>query len=97
MLHHPTKASDDIERGSSAFTGAVDTVISARVEQGVRMLYCKYQRDIEPFEPIPYKLEAVDVPQYRDRQGNPYTSCVIRPLTPEEASRTRDANSALQI
>ncbi len=96
VLHHPTKASDDIERGSSAFTGAVDTVISARVEQGVRMLYCKYQRDIEPFEPIPYRLETVDVPQYRDQQGNPYTSCIIRPLTAEEASRTRDANSALQ-
>jgi hypothetical protein len=96
VMHHPTKANDDVERGSSAFTGAVDTVISARIEQGVRTLYCKYQRDVEPFDPIPYELHTVDVPQYRDGQGNPYTSCIIRHLTADEASRTRDANSALQ-
>jgi AAA domain len=97
VLHHPTKANDDIERGSSAFTGAVDTVISARFEQGVRMLYCKYQRDVEPFEPIPYELQTVDVSQYRDREGHAYTSCIVGHLTGEQAARAREASSALQV
>jgi hypothetical protein len=61
------------------------------------MLYCKYQRDVEPFEPIPYELHTVDVPQYRDREGQSYTSCSVRHLTGEQAARAREASSALQV
>jgi hypothetical protein len=96
VMHHPTKANDDVERGSSVFAGAVDTVMSVKLEQGVRVLWCKYQRDAEPFEPIPFELATVNVPTYRDDDGNALTSCVIRHLTADQVAQARDANGTLQ-
>lgn len=57
ILHHTNKGGD-VERGSSALRGAVDTLISLKAEDGVVTLKAEKQKDAAPFDPIPLILTA---------------------------------------
>lgn len=63
LVHHTAKGSD-VERGSSALRGAMDTVLAVRADDpdapaGTKMLIVDKQKDGAPAEPIVFQLEAV--------------------------------------
>lgn len=95
VLHHPTKSNDDLERGSSVISGAIDTVMGVKVEPCVRRLWCKYQRDAEHFSEIPFALVTEDT-DYCDDDGRSLTSCVVRALDEDGVRRAMDKSTILQ-
>jgi hypothetical protein len=56
ILVHHSKKDGDSERGSSSLKGAVDTMLSIRVEDDRRTLICEKQKDAAPFESIPLAI-----------------------------------------
>lgn len=59
LVHH-TRKDGDVERGSGALRGGVDTLCLARVEEdGSRVLACEKQKDAEEFDPITFYLYPV--------------------------------------
>lgn len=60
LLAHHSKKDDDIERGSIAFRGAVDTLCLCRDDEGEgHVLSCEKQKDADPFLPLTFFLEPV--------------------------------------
>jgi hypothetical protein len=91
VLHHPTKANDDVERGAGTLANALDTVMNVRDEDGVCTLSCKYTRDLEPFKPIDYEIKSVALP------GSPiYLSAVVRSFNLDEAAQAREDAKTLE-
>lgn len=58
LLVHHTRKDSDLERGSSALRGAVDTLLLCRDSDDGRELVCEKQKDAEQFSPIPFRLVA---------------------------------------
>lgn len=58
LLVHHTKKEGELERGSSALRGGVDTLIYCSDGDEGRQLVCMKQKDGEKFEPIPFRLIA---------------------------------------
>lgn len=58
LLVHHTRKDSDLERGSSALRGAVDTLLLCREGDDGRELVCEKQKDAEQFSPIPFRLVA---------------------------------------
>jgi hypothetical protein len=65
LVHHARK-DNDVERGSTALRGGVDTLLLVKNEDGERALLCEKQKDGEPFAEIPLRLEAA------------HESCIVR-------------------
>jgi hypothetical protein len=57
FVHH-TRKDSDVERGSSALRGGVDTLIFCQEGDDGRQLVCQKQKDAEAFAPIPFVLVA---------------------------------------
>lgn len=58
LLVHHTKKDSDLERGSSALRGGVDTLIFCQEGDDGRQLVCEKQKDAEAFQSIPFALSA---------------------------------------
>lgn len=58
LLVHHTRKDSDLERGSSALRGAVDTLLLCREGDDGRELVCEKQKDGEQFAPLPFRLVA---------------------------------------
>ena len=58
LLVHHTRKDSDLERGSSALRGGVDTLIFCQEGDDGRQLVCQKQKDAEAFAPIPFTLAA---------------------------------------
>jgi hypothetical protein len=58
LLVHHTRKDSDLERGSSALRGGVDTLIYCEEGDEGRQLVCQKQKDAEAFVPIPFTLVA---------------------------------------
>jgi hypothetical protein len=58
LLVHHTRKDSDLERGSSALRGGVDTLILCEESDDGRQLVCQKQKDAETFHPIPFFLMA---------------------------------------
>lgn len=97
VVHHPTKASDDVERGAGTFANALDTVINASQDTSTKIntITSKYCRDLDHFVPIQYSLDAVILDGLADRHGRPLTSAVVRRMTEDAAERAREEASRL--
>lgn len=72
-VHHSGKNKAGGARGSSALLGAIDT----EIEVDARQIVPRKQRDIEPCEPLGFKLTPVVVGL--DADGDEITSCVVEP------------------
>jgi hypothetical protein len=55
LVHHSRKESD-IERGSGALRGAVDTLLQVKLDGDQRTLTCEKQKDGPEFKPIAFRL-----------------------------------------
>jgi hypothetical protein len=89
-LHHAQKGSNDggpvRERGSSAFIGAVDTVIRlAKKSQKVKVT-CEKQKDAEHF--APFTLAVRIMPLGTNEHGEAASSCVL--VDPEDPGAERN-------
>jgi hypothetical protein len=58
VVHHTNKMGDE-ERGSSAFRGACDAMLSIKVSDGHKYLKCSKQKDAEEFAPVQFALTQV--------------------------------------
>jgi hypothetical protein len=59
FVHHAKKDSD-VERGSTALRGAVDTLCLVREDdESGRVLSCEKQKDADPFDPMTFYLTPV--------------------------------------
>lgn len=58
MAAHHTKKDSELERGSSALRGGVDTLILCQEGDDGRQLICQKQKDAEAFAPIHFSLVA---------------------------------------
>jgi hypothetical protein len=91
VLHHPTK-NKAVPRGSSALTGAADTVLYLRAARGVLRLDCEKQKDGAPFESVSLRLVPVALQDGR-------ASCAIGPAdgaVPPKPLFNRDALALLR-
>ena len=83
LVHHTGKRDLDIERGSNALRGAVDTMILQRMSKDkIIRLSCAKQRDWSPFPALAFKLQEVST----DVNGEALTSCVVVDLGTAKAS-----------
>ncbi len=58
LLVHHTRKDSELERGSSALRGGVDTLIFCQEGDDGRQLVCQKQKDAEAFAAIPFSLVA---------------------------------------
>jgi hypothetical protein len=58
MLVHHTRKDSELERGSTALRGGVDTLIFCQEGDDGRQLVCQKQKDAEAFAPMPFSLVA---------------------------------------
>lgn len=80
LVHH-TRKDGDVERGSGALRGGVDTLCLAREdEDGGRILSCEKQKDADPFDPITFYLRPVG------------DSCVVSEHAPATRAHALTAN-----
>jgi hypothetical protein len=56
VLHHPLKSNSNVERGSSALAGALDTKMLLKSHDDVVRLTCEKQKDAEPFGDLDVRL-----------------------------------------
>lgn len=76
LVHHSGKNKASGARGSSALLGAIDT----ELEVDNRLIHTRKQRDIEPAEPMGFKLTPVQVAQ--DEDGEALMSCAVEQCAP---------------
>lgn len=83
-LHHAQKGSSDggavRERGSSAFIGAVDTVIRLKREDKKIQVICEKQKDAEHFRKFTVAVKVISLGM--NEYGQPASSCVL--VDPED-------------
>ena len=90
IIHHVGKDAEKGARGPSAFKAALDHELlteQRKNETGIISLTCTKSKDAEPFAPIGFKLEAVDVLDEQGRplaedDGSPVRSCVLKESEP---------------
>ena len=97
IIHHVGKDAEKGARGPSAFKAALDHELLATKAKsmdglvsdntGFISLTCTKSKDAEPFAPIGFKLEAVDVLDELERplaedDGSPVRSCVLKESEP---------------
>ncbi len=58
LLVHHTRKDSELERGSTALRGGVDTLIFCQEGDDGRQLVCQKQKDAEAFAPMPFSLVA---------------------------------------
>ncbi len=75
VIHHENKLGG--YRGSTAFAGAMDTMIEAKREGTAVTLACKKQKDDGEFAPIHLAARVVDL-GLCDRHGRPVSSVVLQ-------------------
>ena len=77
FIHHAGKDSARGARGHSSLRAATDTEIEiVRGTDGVAVVHCRKQRDLEFFKPLAFTLDVVELGT--NSRGNPVTSCVLR-------------------
>jgi hypothetical protein len=74
VLHHLSKAGDS--RGSTAFSGAFDTIIEAKRENTTVTLRCLKQKDAAEFEPMTFVRRIVELDE-NDEHGRPISSLIF--------------------
>ena len=87
IVHHENKLGG--YRGSTAFAGAMDTMIEARREGTAVTLACKKQKDDGEFEPIHLAARVVDL-GIVDRHDRPVSSIVLQPTDVSFVLRQRE-------
>jgi len=75
IIHHENKLGG--YRGSTAFAGAMDTMIEAKREGTAVTLACKKQKDDGEFDPIHLAARVVDL-GIQDRHGRAVSSVVLQ-------------------
>ncbi len=94
ILHHLSKAGD--ARGSTAFSGAFDTIIEARRENTTITLSCLKQKDAAEFEKFTLVRRVVELPEV-DEHGHPITSLIFEPTdTPAATEAASKADQTRQ-
>jgi hypothetical protein len=80
VMHHPTKADDKNERGGSGLRGGCADVLNIEEKGGAFWLKALNTRDRGKELALPYVLDVVTVEgqQFRDEEGEQFTSCVPR-------------------
>lgn len=76
LIHHSGKNKASGARGSSALLGAIDT----EIEIDARQILTRKQRDVEPANPLGFKLTPVCVGV--DADGDEIMSCYVEPAVP---------------
>lgn len=76
VLHHLNKSGES--RGSTAFSGAMDTIIEARRENTTVTLRCLKQKDAPEFEPLTLVRRVIELDGL-DEFGRPLTSLTFEP------------------
>jgi hypothetical protein len=84
VVHHNNKGGAG--RGSSAFPGAMDTIIEAKKQTTTITLKCLKQKDADEFEPFTLVRRVVELDEVDD-MGRPISSLIFEPTdTPATAS-----------
>jgi hypothetical protein len=73
LLNHHTRKAGDVERGSSALRGALDSMLMVTEDGGVVTVSCEKMKDAEPFKP------------FRLRRTSIAGSCVLEHLSDSDA------------
>lgn len=91
ILVHHTGVSDEAQhraRGSSAWRGALDieiSIVPSKGDQPMQIVQRK-SKDAELAQPVYVELQSVEIPGWKDEDGQPVTSAVvIEAATPVEA------------
>jgi len=79
IVHHVGKSAQAGARGSSALLGAVDTAIEVEKLYYGRVARVVKQKDGQDGIEIGFDLEEVEIGH--DDEGEPITTCVVRPAT----------------
>ena len=87
IIHHENKLGG--YRGSTAFAGAMDTMIEAKREGTAVTLACKKQKDDGEFDPIHLAARVVDL-GLQDRHGREVSSIVLQPTDVSFVLRQRE-------
>lgn len=77
VVHHSGKDADRGMRGSSVLLGAADTVLSCRKNSDQHVALVEKQKDGQENIPLPFVLEQVELGE--DEDGEPITTCVVKP------------------
>jgi hypothetical protein len=89
-IHHPTKSDERNERGGSGFRGGCADVLNVEDDRGVFVLKTQNARDRGKDTEVPYTLKVVTLDDYREEDGRPLTSCVVRRVNDSiESARRR--------
>lgn len=95
LLHHERKPNEhnrggDLAslRGSGAWAGSADCVLTLAVSLGTLTLATTKQRDAEKAAPIPLRLQRVELDP--DEEGNPCSSVVVLPASDDAAGAPAD-------
>ena len=80
VMHHPSKANEANERGGSGLRGGCADVLNIEEKGGAFWLRALNTRDRGTDLALPYVLEVVTLEgeQFRDEDGEQFTSCVPR-------------------
>ena len=92
VIHHENKLGG--YRGSTAFAGAMDTMIEAKREGTAVTLACKKQKDDGEFDPIHLAARVVDL-GIQDRHGREVSSIVLQPTDASFVMRQREEGAAV--
>lgn len=85
LIHHTGHSASDRARGSSALRASLDTEISASVSNGVITVTSTKSKDAEPFAPLFFKLETVELDGWQDEEGQAITSARLNQQTEGDA------------
>lgn len=87
VVHHENKLGG--YRGSTAFAGAMDTMIEAKRDGMAVTLTCTKQKDGNEFDPIHLAARVVEL-GFTDRYDRPVSSIVLKPTDATFVQRQRD-------
>lgn len=86
LIHHTGHSANDRARGSSALRASLDTEISANMIGGAQktiVITSTKSKDSEPFKPINFRLESVELEGWHDDDGNSVSSACVQ-FVPED-------------
>lgn len=100
ILVHHTGVSEEAQhraRGSSAWKGALEIEISVQPRKDNQIaLIQRKAKDAELAEPLWLELQSVEIPGWKDDDGDPVTSAVIATGTPPAKGRPASHSEWLQ-
>lgn len=94
LIHHTGHSANDRARGSSALRASLDTEISANMIGGAQKtiaITSTKSKDSEPFKPINFRLESVELEGWRDEDGNSISSACIQFVPADEVPSQQGA------